>query len=475
MTQPSELYTSLSSQLVQYCRRVEAQSSKSILSFPSSEIDNFGQTLFSNLKKGGFCTLVVPGHTSWDPNSYYFQLARVASSRGCSIKRLFLLPHKQNRHDKCLKAHIKLDEEAGIDTKMLFVGDLISSLTLPHTESLDFGIWDNEICCSAVYGSGGPYFGIIEWKVSKRPEDIQLFSNLLSEIQSNALFIEPDYGSTNLDLEEPMINTAPIVYELAPVLCCGDHVSANDCSWYHSIWQYLRIFDMVSTPTWHTDFYSNIYSKFAREGLKNVLISGTADYSLLAHVLWAYQTNLTDLKVTVLDLCETPLFLCKWFAKLFQHPIDTYAADLLKYTPKTNVDLITTDAFLTRFSPSERIKIVKKWYDLLESKGKIVTTVRIETGMKESYVGSTLSQITAFKKRAELAARKWKGFLAHSVDDIANGAQIYAENMKSYSIGSKEELLQLFVDVGFSVDHCELVTVRGEMKSTEYAEVVLSK
>ena len=50
-------------------------------------------------------------------------------------------------------------------------------------------------------------------------------------------------------------------------------------------------------------------------GPRRVLISGAADYSILAYVLWACRENGLDAEVTVLDRCDTPLLLNTWYAE----------------------------------------------------------------------------------------------------------------------------------------------------------------
>ena len=386
-----------------------------------------------------------------------------------------MLPHRQCQHDRNFLEHKRLDEEAGIQTKAYYVGELITSLALPNSESLDFGIWDDTVCCSGIYSKGGPFVGISEWKVSQREEDLQLFREMARVLREKGQLLTNNTGGDEIDLEEPMITTAPLVYELAPVLCQGDHVSSENCSWYHSIWQYLRIFDMVSTPTWHEDFYKSSLKKIADSGSKEVLVSGTADYSVLAHVLWAFSGNKNTANVSVLDLCETPLFLCKWYAKLVGFKINTLAIDLFNYEPTKAVELITTDAFLTRFSPNERPRIVKKSFDLLAKGGKVVTTVRIEPGLVDELVGSTDEQIKAFRNKAKKEALRWQEFLGHSVEEIANSAQLYAENMVSYSIPSESLVRELFEDAGFVLEQFDLANVRGEMKQTIYSEIVAVK
>src|SRR5207247_113790 len=118
------------------------------------------------------------------------------------------------------------------------------------------------------------------------------------------------------DLEEPLASSADLLYGVAPVLCTGDHVDPAGCAWYHGTWQYLRLLQMVSTPTWHHEFYRSSLER-ALDGKKDsqVAITGTADYSMLAYVSAAAKHVGTKSAVQLVDLCATPLFACRWFAK----------------------------------------------------------------------------------------------------------------------------------------------------------------
>ncbi len=62
-----------------------------------------------------------------------------------------------------------------------------------------------------------------------------------------------------------MVQTAPLMDLLSSAVCGGSYVEDGDCSWYHGVWQYLRILDMVSTPTWHPRFYVPELTALARE------------------------------------------------------------------------------------------------------------------------------------------------------------------------------------------------------------------
>ena len=97
--------------------------------------------------------LIVCGHSGWNPRSYYFEVARQEAGRGRDITRALLLPHRHYRADATLREHIAMDPAAGIKVEILLIGDLLSKSSVPMLESLDFGIWDEKIVCSAVRSS----------------------------------------------------------------------------------------------------------------------------------------------------------------------------------------------------------------------------------------------------------------------------------------------------------------------------------
>ncbi len=471
---PSDLFTALTGEFRRYLLKQQSQVEREILVFPANEGDRLGQALFSNLATGGFCTLVVTGRRDWDPRSYYHQAARFAAYRGCKIRRAFLLSHRHCRHDITLEEHLQLDEAVGIKTEVLYVGELLSRLALPIAESLEFGIWDDAIGCIGVFGPSGAAGAITEWRVTARREDLQTLRdirNLLDKQAQRLSLLDPDGNPP--DLEEPMITTAPIAHEMAPILCQGDHVSPEDCSWYHGVWQYLRIFNMVSTPTWHTDFYFTALQSIAvQDKTSRVLISGTADYSMLAHLLWAFRRARSAAEVTVLDLCETPLFLCRWYAKSLGVRVNTVAADIHTFEGGPPFDLIVTDAFLTRFTPEECRAVLDSWATLLRSGGHVVTTIRIEPGLSRGRVHTTPEQADAFRRRALQEARRWQGFIRCAPEQVANLAQRYAERMVSYPLESESAVRAQFEHAGFEVTRLDRAQVPGEMAGTLYAEVV---
>jgi SAM-dependent methyltransferase len=477
MADELQIFKALSQVLHREWLRIHDDEGHGILSFPPHEIDLVARAIFSNLSQGGFATLVVSGIRTWDPQSYYFEAARIAARRGCDITRAFLLPHKQYMNDEVLQRHWKLDIDAGMKVKFLYVGDLLIStlLTLPST--LDFGFWDEQIVCTSVSNQGISDSAVAEWRISSRPEDIELAKSLRDELlEKGTLLTPPGESLKYLDLEEPMVRTAPLMDLLSGAICDGDYVSGEDCSWYHGAWQYLRIFDLVSTPTWHPNFYIPQLQLAAENyDTPKILISGTADYSVLAHILWAYDSYNKKCDVTVLDLCQTPLILCQWYAKQSGHLLTTVKADILLYDFGQLFDIIVTDAFLTRFPRSERIKVIKRWYDLLAPKGRVITTVRISGANSPDKTVARPDQVDSFRSRAFQQASRWQDFIPISPDTIAVKAQRYAERMTSYSARSVDEIRDEFKEVGFDILFFETVQVKGEMLPTTYLELTAVK
>ena len=472
------LFTHLRHEFLRNLQKQQSESERNLLVFSSNKFHDVGHILFAEMRTGGFCTFVVAGKADWDPAHHYYQAARTAAGRGRTIHRAFLLPTKASINNPALREQLRLDRAAGIKTSVLFVGDLISASAIPAVPSLEFGIWDDEVACVAVSQEPSALgLRATEWRVTRRPEDIESFEALKTLLLSRGIDLEPIIEGTQkfTDLEEPMMITAPLARQLAPVLCKGSYMSKEDCSWYHSSWQYLRIFNLVSTPTWHGKFYLDNLQKLASDQRHpRVLISGSADYSTLAHVLWAYREARARCDISVIDLCETPLLLCKWYAKYVGEEIAAEKQSILDVRGESPFDLITSDAFLTRFDPAERIEVVAKWGSLLRDGGKVITTVRIESRPDADVVKSSPAEVTNFRKRAAREANKWRGFLEIPEEDVAELAQRYAERMESFSLQTKEELLDLFQNAGFRCE-IEMAEVPGEMKASVYARVVAEK
>ena len=264
--------------------------------------------------------------------------------------------------------------------------------------------------------------------------------------------------------DEPLSESAPLARRMAADLCRQDPVSGEDCAWYHGIWQYLRMLDIVSAPREHGRFFSRTLEALAGDGgYGRVLVSGTADYSMYAQILHAYRKENASCDVTVVDRCETPLFLCRWYAERQGAEVHTKAFNILDFDAAQTFDVICTHSFLGFFDPTERRRLMAKWHNLLRPGGKVVTIHRIRPASSGKLMRFTAEQAAAFRGRVSRQAEKLKDSLDISPEELVEGARIFTERLKIHPVRSREELVELFEGSGFSVEHFPSGSVERRM------------
>lgn len=275
-----------------------------------------------------------------------------------------------------------------------------------------------------------------------------------------------------LNLEEPLKESASLICEKAKTLCAHG-VMADDCCWYHSVWQYLRLMNMVSTPIWHNEFYQNSLQEAIKgKSSVNILVSGSADYCTLAYVINAVKISKCNATIHVLDTCKTPLFACEWYANRENIKIETINQDILKYDNNNFYDIISTDAFLTRFDKENAQNVVNKWHELLKSNGKVITTVRIYENNKQKSQEEINKNVEEFTERAKVRSKCLENITKLNSEQIAQMANVYAKNMKSNSLGNKNDIIKMFANF-----ECKTIvkTVVGEFSETKYLEIFAVK
>ncbi len=295
------------------------------------------------------------------------------------------------------------------------------------------------------------------------------------------------YHGPELDALAPYLNEAlaewaDTAFTSASLSCSHDHVDASSCAWYHGAWPALRMLDVVSSPAWHHEFYSaNLRLDIRDSVTPRILISGVADFSMLAFVLAAVKGIDPQPEIHVIDCCRTPLDACVWYA---HHAGGRVAVDQQSVLspPETLVrlcggqsgdlfDLITTDALLTRFTRPGTEQVVAGWFSLLRRGGSVVTTVRLHP---RDVPGESSADVSGFVSRvAELA--RLRRFPKIKDEDLVAAASLYAQKMTSHDLGDVNEILALFREVGFVIEHQEVAPVKGEVTPTEYLRLVARK
>ncbi|MDA0229187.1 MAG: class I SAM-dependent methyltransferase [Proteobacteria bacterium] len=408
-----------------------------------------------------------------------FELPRRAARAGNIVERLYLLPEPALAADGALDDHLALDRGAGIRTTILNIGPSIAASELPIALLLDCTLWRGADGSSLlVNGSAAP-----GWMLSARSDDIATRRALIENLRRNSMPVVAG-AFAPAELYEPLLTSAPLAKLAASALCRrgGD----EDCSWYHGFWQYLRIIGIVAAPERHAGFYAEALGGLAKSGdYPRILISANADYAMLAHLLHAYAGHIENIEIMVLDICETPLMLCKWYGARQGVRIETQASDIVQWETTRQFDLIVTHSFLPMLPAAARQSLVAKWLGVLRPGGEVVSTTRINPEWTEADIHPDLDRVQGFRENAQRQALKWQGVLGIDAEQLAAAAENYMRRMKSFSLTSEDELRTLFTASGFTFDMLNIVTVAGRVgrpqagpgtsQSAEYAEFIATR
>jgi len=449
-------------------RSREDGSDPAVVTLPASVLPHFHRLAAYSLAAS--IQVITILHTElWDPESFKNVLWRQVARSGRHVSRLYVLPHA-GFAPELLSRQLNLDKDAGVSAGCINLSRLSSDIQSTAIRGLIILDDHAVLLPSEDFDANKP---AAHWFVTTREVDVSVAKKNWNQLW--ALTSSNTSGQPYLDLEEPLVLSADIIHGVAPVLCTSDHIDHENCAWYHGAWQYLRLLNMVSTPTWHDTFYRTYLSANIDNATSRILISGTADYSLLAYVCDAIKVAGIMPTIAVLDLCETPLFACRWYAKRQGLAMEPLSQDIFlqdKLLPES-LDLICADAFLTRFSEDEAERILKIWRHLLRPGGAAVTTVRIHESAAPAR--DTEKLISDFRSRAVQRAIRWKPFIRITPERLGQLSEVYARRMKSVVLGDPDRVRAIFSRAGLRMAYNELASVPGELMPSRYLRIVAQR
>lgn len=252
-----------------------------------------------------------------------------------------------------------------------------------------------------------------------------------------------------LSVEDPFDIAFPIAIDAAQRFCAGRGDPHDLCYTYHCLWPRLRRIGCAGSAWIHADTYMTAYRRCARSGGRRILVAGAADYSLTGFLIHAFRDAGVEPDITVLDQCEAPLVVNRWYADRHQCRIKTVAGDVLDFQDESGFDLITTDNFFTRFQPDQRRRVVGKWRELLRPAGAVVTAQRIsDADSGAPLVAESRPKIRRIRAQAERHANTLDIPVQQLIDDAAR----YYDQRVFVPITSVDEIVGLFAEHGLQVE-----------------------
>ncbi|MGW0505348.1 class I SAM-dependent methyltransferase [Micromonospora sp. NPDC003241] len=446
---------------------------------PGAAIDELIQGLASGVHRE-LCQ-IVPYSAVGRPADLFSRAVFRQLAQRAVVRRMYLVPGEDVGSGDVDR---QVDEDRANELHPVKVPVRISgeAVQVPMT---DMWLIDRQVVVRQEVGGDG----VVSWVVSQDTEDVQRASLLWEELMRRVPTAdEAPHRPPGPELTRSLLKTASMLYAMAPMSCGPSHQDKKNCSWYHSAWQYLRLFDMVSSPQWHAEFYHRQLAEAVRAGARRVLISGTADYTTLAYVLHAIRSTdgprLADFEVHVVDKCQTPLLACHWYATQVGADVQVHKADITRQDDVRRLvdgglfDLVVADAFLTRFARDAAATVIGSWSELLRPGGSVVTTVRLHHGnswpdsdqeMDDRHRVSDL--VDDFELRFRERAASWRGLLSVHLEELSAAVRQYATRMESYDLGDADEIRTAFGRGGFTLSDAGVGDVYGELVRTKYLRV----
>lgn len=256
------------------------------------------------------------------------------------------------------------------------------------------------------------------------------------------------------EVYEPLAESAPLALRIASEHCFSAGDREKSCSWYHGIWQYLRLLDVIMTIRADAPFLLTEFRRLAQAGhFGRILVAGSADYGMLAHLVAAYRAEGVNPEITVLDRCPTPLQLNSWYAERVGVSIETVQADVFEIMGVKPFDLICTHSFFSYVAPAWRPALTERWARLLRRGGKLLISQIVRPDYPHPDVVFSHQEAAAFRDRVQRKAEGMKEVLGITPQSIGEMAQRFAEHKHGFVVRQEQEILGPVVGTWFRLDH----------------------
>jgi hypothetical protein len=268
--------------------------------------------------------------------------------------------------------------------------------------------------------------------------------------------------------QELLIASARLAREQAPRLCWRHPETGAGCVWMHRFWSYLRLFGFVGSPDRYARFFRHGFDGVTAQGERpRVLVSGTADYSMLAEVFNAFDARGLRPDVTVLDRCGTPVMLSRWYAEQRARPTETVTGDILDYAGAEPFDAICTSSFVMLFPPERRLLLLRKWLSLLRPGGKVITNVRLQARVPATQPGFTPAQARALLDAVREGVRATHGALGVDEAGLMRDAEDFIRGAGGSVYPVLDDVRRLFADAGYRIEQMTSEPAEGGRQDLE--------
>ena len=265
-----------------------------------------------------------------------------------------------------------------------------------------------------------------------------------------------------------LAEVVPIAQRLAAQHCRTDPRSGQSCALHHGTWPCMRLLELVGSPGLDADFFRRALTTLSQlDHQPRMLLSGASDHGFLELVLGALQTSRKGTELHLVDRCETPLLLNRWYAARVGAVLHTVQSDILNYAPDAPFDVIGAHAFIDQLPTADWPALIERWRRALAPGGRVIALNRVRSEAEATSEREASREMPDFPALIERVNEDLPDRLRLAVEPLLANLRRYWEGRVPTPFRSAAMVRELFERGHFTVESCEegFAEVRGRAYS----------
>ena len=250
----------------------------------------------------------------------------------------------------------------------------------------------------------------------------------------------------------------------APSLAAAYCDPERGCRLHHAVWPTLRLLELVGSPGAPEDlpFWRGALGAISSASGPRVLLSGASDHGFLELISGLLAEAGVRPRFSLVDRCETPLRLNRWYAERAGIDLEIFQSDILSFAPEQPFDAVLAHAFIDQLPSDRWPALLAKWRELLRPGGCFVTLNRMRSPPEAE---AERVAIAAPIDAAAMISRRNRDLppALRLPAELAEDLERYWRRRRPTPFRAQGEIVSLFENAGFSIDVAEkaFATVAG--------------
>jgi SAM-dependent methyltransferase len=264
---------------------------------------------------------------------------------------------------------------------------------------------------------------------------------------------------------ERLSDIAAQAYRLSDRLC-------GPCRDLHALWPYIRLSRSSTGVEFEGSRLAQNLRTLIAEDYRDVLIAGSADTGLLTLVARAGIEYGVD--IVVLDICETPLELCRRFAGEWSIPIRTLRKDLLDLDADQQFDLILVHGTLHFIAEAQRFTAVSRIWRALRREGRLAllfnTSQAVNIGADDKIHNEYADAVVSELKRQHIPLPDSEAMFRDRLSAHSRRRQL-----REGAFAAPSDVTLLLERAGFNVLDCTEIDIRLPSKMSDFVSRIAKR